>query len=397
MKILGINVTNKRGSTGRLFYELGKYFETHGDEFFIASYSSDFSDSNEIKIGFGLDHLIHTFLSRLTGLLGYNSKISTIVFLRKVSKIRPNLIVIGNIHSNFINFPILFKYISSHKIPVVIMLHDCFPFTGKCVHFESQRCNKWKSGCGSCPLNKIDFPSLIFDMTHKMLLDKKKWYHGNECIGVVGVSKWITSKARDGVFPNNAIFETIYNYVDADIFNIRDGNYFKIKNKKIILGVSTFWDDRKGLFKFIELSELLPEKYIIVLVGKIPEKHKNRSIVNIDAISDPEEMSYIYSSANVLLQLSEQESFGLVVAESLACGTPVITNRKTANPELIDEKTGIVIETFDFDSLFGAITEICEKDKSFWQANCRKRALEKFSSKDRLADYYNFFHKLSQG
>ena len=40
-----------------------------------------------------------------------------------------------------------------------------------------------------------------------------------------------------------------------------------MKNRKIVLGVASVWDDRKGLDDFIQLSEMLDSGYQIVLVG----------------------------------------------------------------------------------------------------------------------------------
>ena len=40
-----------------------------------------------------------------------------------------------------------------------------------------------------------------------------------------------------------------------------------LENKKIILGVASVWDKRKGLDDFIELSTMLDDNYKIVLVG----------------------------------------------------------------------------------------------------------------------------------
>lgn len=52
-------------------------------------------------------------------------------------------------------------------------------------------------------------------------------------------------------------------------------------------------------------------------------------------------------------QLSEEETFGKVTAEALACGTPVITNNKTANPELVDATCGITLAATDCISVAG--------------------------------------------
>ena len=70
-----------------------------------------------------------------------------------------DLVVLGNLHSNFVNIPMLFKYFTDYKIPVVIVLHDCFMYTGKCCHYTEDNCYKWQTECRNCKFFKKNNPS----------------------------------------------------------------------------------------------------------------------------------------------------------------------------------------------------------------------------------------------
>lgn len=57
------------------------------------------------------------------------------------------------------------------------------------------------------------------------------------------------------------------------------------------------------------------------------------NIIAVGILSGLRELAEHYSMADVFLNPSVQETFGKVSAEALACGTPIIANNATANPE----------------------------------------------------------------
>ena len=87
----------------------------------------------------------------------------------------------NNLHSNYVNFKILFQYLAKHNIPTVITLHDCWFYTGKCMHYTKINCDKWKTGCNNCPIFKKGNPSWFFDRTKTLWNDKRNIYlnHNN--------------------------------------------------------------------------------------------------------------------------------------------------------------------------------------------------------------------------
>jgi len=98
--------------------------------------------------------------------------------------------------------------------------------------------------------------------------------------------------------------------------------------------------------------------------------------------------------ADVFINLSKEETFGLVVGEAMACGTPAIVYNSTACPELINEKTGVVL---DKDSTIleikKAIDEIKSKGKEFYRNNTISRIKEEFSVEKMQEEYFNLYKK----
>lgn len=352
------------------------------------------SEKYNFEIGTIVDWKIHGLLSRIFGIQGYFSKKSTKKLIGYIEEIKPDVIHLNNVHSNYLNLPLLFKYLSNHNIATVITLHDCWFYTGKCTHYTVNKCNKWKIGCGNCPRKREDNKSWIFDRTPKMWRDKKYWYESIPKLGVIGVSDWITNEAKSSIMGTSKIIRRIYNWIDLDTFKPQPKSIGTMQNKFIILGVASGWSKKKGFEQFIKLASYLKEDELIVLVGNIPDCTLPNNIVHISATNNCQELVKYYSVANVFLQLSREESFGKVVAESLACGTPVITIDSTANKELVPEKCGVVIDEPDLDSIYDAITYIKNKKKKTYSKNCRQFAMENFDMNKRIDDYISLYKEI---
>jgi len=140
----------------------------------------------------------------------------------------------------------------------------------------------------------------------------------------------------------------------------------------------------------------LRENEIIVLVGlsKSQIKKLPKKIIGISKTENQLELSDLYNSSDVFLNLSVEETFGLTTAEALACGTPAIVYNSTASPELIDSKTGIVVKKNDISGLLNAIQEIKSKGKLFYSKSCRKRAVKLFNRDKRFKQYFELYNRL---
>lgn len=395
--VLQINAVYEIGSTGRNVHELHQYLISSGIDSYVATSVSKVENENIIKIGNDFDHKVHAFLSRVFGLQTYYSKISTKKLLKKINKINPDVILLHNLHANYINMPLLMKYIIRKKIPTVIVLHDCYFLTAKCVHFTAIGCNKWQIGCNNCPKLKKDIPNLFFDRTKKIWKDRKKWFNEIDDLAVIGVSKWTKKMAELSYLKNAKEITYIYNWIDMSIFNIKDVNQElkeRFNGKKIILGVSSFWYKNK-LKKFEELSKQINDDYLIVLIGKLSTDFvSNEKIVLVGSVNSVEELSQYYNLATVLYNPSKEETFGKVTAECLACGTPVIVYNSTANPELVGENCGVIIESDD--NVYEKIIKISENGKEYYSAYCRRFAEENFEMQEQCGKYLELLKKITE-
>lgn len=401
MKIIQINAVNKIASTGRTSFEMSSFLSDAGHSCITAySQGQPIKPDIEYKIGSRLDAKIHGLFSRIFGKQGYFSYASTRKLCRFMDEYKPDIVVLRNLHANYINLPILLKYLAKRDIATVAVLHDCWFYTGKCCHYTVQGCYKWKEKCGNCPQLKKHNKSWLFDRTRAMLKNKKKLFGLIPRLAVVGVSDWIVNEAKQApVFQNAKILRKIYNWVDTETFSYKSNTQeikarLGLENKKIILCIANIWNRDKGLDTVSQIAQKLSDDEKLVLVGKIGNYEIDENILHIEWTDSAEELAEYYSMADVFVQPSLEETFGKVTAESLSCGTPVVCFNSTTTPELVNEKCGIVVDSFDTDSMLNAIREVLEKGKDSYFEECRKTATGRFSKEKSLTEYAKLFEEV---
>lgn len=396
MKIVHLNAVNGVLSTGRFCSEISKYLQEHGNESYVL-YSTKIKTENSYKVGNYVENKFSALLSRLTGLNEYYSFFSTKRLIKKIKMLNPDIVHIHNIHANFVNINKLFKYLNKNNVPVVITLHDCWMYTGGCVHYTLNKCYKWQDKCEKCEFFKEGTKSYFFDKTKKMFLDKKNNYVRDR-LYVVGVSRWITNEAKKSILKNANDIICIPNWIDYEKFypsySIDYVKKLNLEGKFIILGVASSWNKSKGIDFFVELASELQEDEIIVLLGNNPLGIEHQKILFINQTYSIEELRNIYSMANVFLQLSIQETFGLVVLEALACGVPVITNSYTANPDLIDSSVGIVLNDLSANNIYKNIQNVKDNDVFYNSDKCVDYVKKNFSKENSLNKYLSLYKKI---
>lgn len=399
-KLLIINVTANSGSTGRIAEEIGQTAISNGyDTYFAYGRLARESKCKLIKIGKKLNVRLHGIESRLFDNHGFSSRIATKRFIKEIEKIKPDIINIHNLHGYYINVKILFEYLNKTNIPIVWTFHDCWPFTGHCSYFDRYNCTKWKTECHSCP-NKHGYPSsLLLSRAKRNFNKKRKLFSNYKKTTIVTPSNWLSDITKQSFFKGKNIV-TINNGTDLTTFKIVNGNKrhsLNLQNKKIVLGVASIWDKRKGFDDFVKLNDLLSDEYKIILVGLNKKQIESlpENIIGIERTESVHELAELYSMADVFVNPTYSDNFPTTNIEALACGTPVITYKTGGSPEAIDEMTGVVVEQGNINKLKEAIESVA-KDKAMYTERCRERAVNLYNKQDRFNDYINLFNSLTK-
>ena len=380
MKILQINSVCGIGSTGRIAVDIHNISKVHGYQSKIAfgrKKAHNVAIEDTIKIGSDFDFITHALSAIITDKTGFYSKNATSSFIRKIDEYDPDIIHLHNIHGYYVNVSLLFEYLSGRKKKVIWTLHDCWSFTGHCAYFDYVGCEKWRENCGNCPQKLSYPPSIAFDNSLLNYRTKKELFTSVGDLTLVTPSEWLASIARESFLGKYPI-EVVNNGINLPIFINTKSNVqkkFDLCNKIVILGVANIWDYRKGLHTFIKLADMLDERYQIILIGLSLKQIKvlPKNIIGITRTNSMRELAEFYSAADVFVNPTLEEVFGLVNIEALACGTPVITYETGGSVECIDETCGIVVEKGNVNALAHAI---CEFPKLKLESDsCRKRAL----------------------
>jgi len=402
MRILQINTYYDFGSTGSIVKDLYDWqVKNNFDAYVIFGRkigAQKFEQNNNIfYVNKKNTFYMTRFLTYILGERSFYLKKNTKRIISLIDKINPDIVHLHNMHGYYINIKILFDYLKEKKIPVVWTFHDCWPFTGHCAHFHEVNCEKWKVKCEKCVLKRSYPKSLIFDTSEKQYRLKRSLFNSIKNLYIITVSNWLNNLVQQSFLKEHKI-KTIYNWIDTDVFYPRESNFkskYGLNNKKIILGVASVWTKRKGLDDFIKLAKLIDDEYIIVLVGKKSKIKLPDNIIWINNISSREKLAEIYSSADVFVNASVQETFGLTTAEALACGTPSIVYNITACPEVLgkDGFCGDVVEKSDISSLYKSIKKIIKNGKEHYRLNCIKRVNELFNKEVLLNEYISIYKR----
>lgn len=206
---------------------------------------------------------------------------------------------------------------------------------------------------------------------------------------------------------SNLHFDIVYNGIDTDFFVPKEGGgtgdyLLFIGRMKTLKDKDGKQIDPKGVLNAIKVAKALGEKLIIV--GNVEdmkfydEEIKPHLSERIQFYGEPskeqkvprEEIRSLYQNAKCFLfPINWHEPFGLVIAEALSCGCPVIAMAKGAAVELIkDGETGFLCQTVN------EMIEKVKRVKEIDRTKCRRYAVENFSIKRMVEDYEKLYYKI---
>lgn len=394
MKLYIINPTCNQGSHGKISEQVGLLAIENGWEVRLAHGARRVQPSKLSCYPFSSKFIEyrHALYSLIFDGDGQGSKFSTKNLINDIKAYSPNVVHIHNLHGYYLNLQILFDYLSTTDIKVVITLHDCWNFTGHCVHFVTANCEKWKTGCHKCPLQFSGPSKSIIDRSERNFNLKMKLLTTNRNIHLVAVSDWVAGLVKQS-FLRHIPLSVIKNGIDLSIFNYArkkiSGGRFKI------LAVSNVWHRDKGEFDIYELNKILDHnQYEIIMVGLSKSQMKNlpKGILGLHPVTNQQDLANIYGQADVLINPTYADTFPTINLESIACGTPVITYETGGSVESITEHTGKVVARGNVEALAKAIIHM--KENPISSETCANYALRYFDKNKCFSNYVNLYSKI---
>lgn len=403
--IVQINpVLRKNTSTGRIMQEIGALAEKNGWKNYCA-YSRGRDgmmncSTESIPVGNRISTALHGLATRLADRHGLASTIATRRFVEQLRHIDPDIVHIHNIHGYFLDYRVLFDYLSRSRAKVIWTVHDCWLFTGHCYCYSFAGCNRWQEYCHDCPQRGAFPRSILADRSRRNFSDKRKAFTSMpvDRMTIVPVSEWLKGELSRS-FLKEYPMRVIHNGIDTDVFYPRRDTSVRVnlgigEDKKIILGLASIWSREKGLDDFIAMSRIIADDEVIVLVG-VDKNIARRLPASIRAISrttDIEQLAELYSEATAFVNPTWQDNYPTVNLEAISCGTPVVTYRTGGSIEAIDESNGgIIVEQGDVSGLLSAVRHIASAGKYGFSDACRQFALDNFRKEARYDNYLKLY------
>lgn len=401
MKVMQINAVYGVGSTGIIVEDLHNLSLKNGIESFI-SYSTTNKNPEEIKngyvIGGTLGKKIHAVLSRMGGKQAYFSSFATKKLIKYIESVKPDIVHLHNLHSNFVNLNMLLDFLGKKDIKTVVTLHDCWFYTGGCFHYTAAECSKWQESCGNCPKKMQDTPALLKDNSEKILKDRKKYFSKIKNLSVVGVSQWMADEGEKTVFKGRDV-RAIYNGIDTAFFSPTPSDFrknYNLEDKFLILAPASKWLKPINKKTFDYVSQSLPEDSVIVMLG-CSEGQKStlpKNVLALDFIKDRDELRKVYSACDVFANCTREESLSLINVEVQGCGTPVVTYRNTGAQETVDNKCSFSVESGNEKEFLEVILSVKAKGKESFSKDCLKWVKENFDRDDNYKKYIELYKEM---
>ena len=317
-------------------------------------------DSHMQKISSNPRVYLDAFQTLVDGKIGFHSKASTKYLLRQLDMIDPDIIHLHIIIGYYLNVEMLFEWIAKHHCKVIWPLHDCWAFTGHCIHFTYAGCTQWKSHCassGPCP-QKRTYPITVFggDRSVKWnFMQKQRLFTmvPRERMRLIVPSQWLADLAKQSFLGKYEI-EVHGNTINSKVFKPTKTDFrerYDIGDRFIVLGVASTWGERKGLDYFIKLAQDLdPKRFAVVAVGLNRKQIKTagKMLIALPRTDSMKDLAGIYTAADVLLNPSAEETFGMNVAEASACGTRSIVIEGSACAEVAKDAIAVPQDYYAF-------------------------------------------------
>ena len=342
MKILQINNVYDFGSTGKITADLHREMLAQGIESVVCyGRRQKTQDPQVYKTCGEFESHVQHLIANVTGLMYGGCGPSTARLIRIIQREQPDLVHLQCLNGYFVNIYRLLGWLKAHRIKTVLTLHAEFMYTANCGH--ALDCEKWKTGCGQCPDLRSATGSYGADRTAESWRRMQQAFAGFEQdLTAVSVSPWLMNRAQQSPVLQGFDHRVIYNGIDTGIFQPVSAQELRKKHglegKTVLLHVSPRFTDQpdhlKGGSCVLELARRMPNAEILVagpheITGSVPE-----NVTLLGPVLDQKLLAQYYSLADATVLTSKRETFSMVCAESLCCGTPV-AGFLAGGPEMI--------------------------------------------------------------
>ena len=402
MKILHINQSDIVGGASILAYRLHQALANKGfDSFILADVVKSLDPTIfPIKRRRLLEELSSRFFQQLG--LNYVDIKNTFSLPDYPCFQESDILNFHNLHGGYFNYLAISKL--TQRKPAVFTLHDMWSFTGHCAY--SFGCDRWKTGCGQCP-HLDTYPVVSRDRT-SLEWKLKRWIYNHSNLRIVTPSKWLFELAQQSLLSHLPISH-IPNGLDVSVYcplepqMCRAALRLPLDKKVVFFITQSLKDPRKGgdlLFESLRnLPQSLKKEIVLVTMGQAGETLAEAidvQTVTLGYVGSDRLKALAYSAADLFIFPTRADNFPIVLQESMACGTPMVSFDVGGVSELVRPGiTGLLAKPEDPADLANKIAELLEDDSLRYKMseNCRSIAVEEYSIELQAQRYIALYKK----
>ncbi|MDX1673872.1 MAG: N-acetyl-alpha-D-glucosaminyl L-malate synthase BshA [Longimicrobiales bacterium] len=224
--------------------------------------------------------------------------------------------------------------------------------------------------------------------------------------GITAVSEFLKRETVERFDVPDDSIEVIPNFVDLEIYR-RDiepchRDQFATDAEKVVMHISNFRSVKRVtdvVRIFARIARETPAK--LVFIGDGPERGHTRKVAadeGVDArvvyLGKQESVADILACADLFLLPSDNEAFGLVALEAMACGVPVVGSDVGGLPEVVTGEAGRLHPVGDVDAMAASGLEILEGDR--WEEHSRaaRERATAFAAKVVVPRYEAYYRRI---
>ena len=335
-------------------------------------------------------HRLENQLRRVTSRLGLNDvhRLSSFSIKRHEAYLSADILHFHGTQGGFINYLAL-PSLTRDK-PALFTLHDMWPMTGHCA--ISYDCDRWKLGCGKCP-HPDSYPAIQRDAT-RIEWKLKNWVYGRANLTIVSLSNWQTEQAKVSMLNRFPVYH-IPNGVDTAVYKPLDPERCRsllgiTPGQRVLMFVAprldAFWKGSDLLLESLRsLPESLKARTVLLLLGDggdLIAQSTDIQTLNMGYVSNDQLKAALYSAADLCVHPTRADMFPLVLQESMACGTPIVSFGVGGVPDLVRAgTTGYLAEPGNASDFCDGIVQLLEDDslRGRMSRQCRSIALEEYT------------------
>ncbi|MBW4649280.1 MAG: glycosyltransferase family 4 protein [Kastovskya adunca ATA6-11-RM4] len=310
-----------------------------------------------------------------------------------------------NLHTGYFNYLALPSLVKNK--PAVCTLHDMWSFTGHCAY--SYECDRWKIGCGKCPYPDT-YPAIQRDNT-RLEWTLKNWVYRQSNLTMVTPSQWLTEQVKQSMLNQFPIHYIPYGidteaYQPLECEQCRSLLGIPAGKKVLMFCAASLTDARKGgkllLSALSSLPAALKAETVLLILGEGGEAISEAvgiPTLNLGYVSSDRLKAIAYSAADLFIFPTQADNLPLVLQESMACGTPMVSFKVGGVPDLVRPGiTGYLAQPEDVEDFCNGIVQLLEdrelRDRLSQQ--CRTIALEEYPLKLQAERYIKLYRQVLQ-